>query len=96
MKLCTESWVGFFKEFDIVLTLLKSNTMGEVSDFKRSGRRPKHSTSEVSNQTVLRLFSYIPAPQAKILPRLKIYGASIMSLPFENLALEDGRLVSLK
>lgn len=91
MKPCTESWVGFFKEFDIVLTLLKSNTMGEIPDFKRSGRRPKHSTSEVSNQTLLRLFSYISAPQAKILPRLQIHGSSIMSLPFENLALEDGK-----
>lgn len=70
--------------------------MGEVPDFKRSGRRPKHSASEVFTQALLRLLSYFPAPQAKILPGLQIYGSSILSLQCENLALEGGRLVSLK
>lgn len=55
----------FLEDFDILLTLLKSNTMEEVPNFKRSGRRPKHSTSEVSIQAVLRLFSFLPSLQAK-------------------------------
>jgi len=38
--------------------------MGEVPDFEKSGRRPKHSTSEVSIQTLLRpFFSCLPYRQ---------------------------------
>lgn len=48
IKSCNENigWV-FLKEFNIVLSLLKSNTMREVPDFKREGRKLKHSPSEI-------------------------------------------------
>lgn len=86
----------FLEDFDIILTLLKSNTMGEVPNLKKSGRRPKHSTSEVSIEAVLRLFSFLPSLQAKVLLWLQNCDLSVRPLPCENSTLECGRLVSLR
>lgn len=69
IKPCNEN-VGwdFLKEFNIVLSLLKSNIMREVLYFKRRGRRLKHSPCEIFIQVVLRLFSFLPITQAKYCP----------------------------